>query len=146
MAVNKGDKVVVEYEGKLDDGTIFDSTSRTGKPIEFVVGAGQVIPGFDRAVMGMDKGEEKSIKIESKDAYGEKNPGLRKEIQKSSIKTDRELKKGMPLILETPEGQRISIRIDEIKENSIIVDMNHPLSGQNLNFKIKVTDVIPSGQ
>ena len=141
MTVNKGDVVTVEYEGKLDNGEVFDATSKTGKPIQFEVGSGQVIKGFDVAVTGMEKGEEKDFKIESKDAYGDRNPELKKEIPKNMINIKQELQPGMTIALQTPQGQQIPLKIEEVKQESIIVDMNHPLAGQNLNFKIKVVDI-----
>ncbi|MBU4501948.1 MAG: FKBP-type peptidyl-prolyl cis-trans isomerase [Nanoarchaeota archaeon] len=84
MPVKKGDKVKVEYEGKLEDGTVFDSSEKHGKPLEFEVGSGQLIKGLDEAMIGMEKGEEKEIKIESDKAYGQPNPEMVKKVQKIS--------------------------------------------------------------
>ncbi len=143
MTIKQGDKVSVEYEGKLDNGQVFDSSNKTGesKPIEFEVGAGQVISGFDKAVEGMEKGQEKEFSVESKDAYGDRKEELKKEIPKSSLPEGQEPKEGMMLVLNTPQGQQIPAKITKVSDDKITIDLNHPLAGQNLNFKIKVVDV-----
>jgi len=141
MTVSKGNKVVIEYEGSLDDGTVFDASSKHGKPLEFVAGSGQVIPGFDAAVVGMKVGEEKKVHIYKKDAYGELNPDLKKEIPKNALQTDQEVKPGMVIAMQTPNGQQIPLKVMDVKDDAIVLDMNHPLAGQNLNFKIKLLEV-----
>ena len=85
MAIKKGDKVKIEYTGTLDDGTVFDSSEKHGKPLEFEVGSGQVIKGFDNAVIGMKKGQEKEFKLKPEEAYGEPNPNLIRKIPKEQI-------------------------------------------------------------
>lgn len=140
MAIKKGDIVVVEYTGRFDDGKIFDS-SKGRDPLEFEVGARKVIKGFDDAFIGMKKGEEKEIRIEAKDAYGERNETLVKEIPRKAIPEHIELKEGLVLVLKTPEGHQIGAMVKEIKENIVVIDLNHPLAGKALNFKIKVLDV-----
>ena len=141
MTVKKGDKVKIEYEGKLDDGTVFDSSEKHGHPFEFEAGAGQVIPGFDKAVDGMKKGEEKEVKIESKDAYGEPNPELVKKIPRDQLPKDKEIKPGMILGVGLPTGQQIPAKITDVDDKEVTIDMNHPLAGKNLNFKIKVVGI-----
>ncbi|MFC1728687.1 peptidylprolyl isomerase [Nanoarchaeota archaeon] len=142
MAIKKGDTAVIEYEGTLDDGKVFDS-SKGRDPLEFEVGSGKVIKGFDTAVIGMEKGEEKEIKLTPKDSYGERNEGLVKEVPKKSIPPNIELKEGLVLLLKTPEGQQIGAQVKEIKEKDevVIIDMNHPLAGKNLTFKIKLVNI-----
>ena len=143
MAIEKGKKVKIEYEGSLDSGQVFDSSEKHGKPLEFTIGEGKVIPGFENAVMGMEKGQEKTIKIESKDAYGEKKPELMKKIPKEQLPEDvrEKVQAGMVLGMQTPQGQNIPVNVVDVSESEITLDMNHPLAGQNLNFKIKVVDV-----
>lgn len=144
MKISKNCKVVLEYEGRLESGEIFDS-SRHGDhshPLEFVVGSGQVIKGFDDAVIGMEKGQEKEFKINSKEAYGEHNPKLTQEVPKNIIPNSESIKKGMTLILGSPEGQKMPIKVLDVKKDSIVLDLNHPLAGKNLIFKIKVIEVI----
>ncbi len=142
MPIKKGDKIKVEYEGTLDDGTVFDSTEKHGKPLEFEVGAGQVIKGFDEAVIGMEKGEEKTVKIEPKDAYGEHNPELVKKVPKEVIKSDVEIKPGMFLIMTAPDGRQFPALVKEITDKEIVLDLNHPLAGKTLNFRIKIIDIL----
>jgi FKBP-type peptidyl-prolyl cis-trans isomerase 2 len=140
--VEKGNKVKITYEGKLESGEVFDSSDRHGgKPLEFVVGSGMVIKGFDDAVRGMEKGEEKEFTIEPNDAYGDIKDDLKKEVPKNALPQDQEFKEGMVLIAKTPEGQQMPVKIEKINEESVVVDFNHPLAGKKLIFKIKVEDV-----
>ena len=140
MIVKKGDKIKVEYTGTLDDGTVFD-TSEGKQPLEFEAGSGKVINGFDKAVIGMKKDEERDIKIGVNDAYGEPNPALLKNIPKEQLPKDPEPKVGMMLALGTPDGKQFPARISEIGEKEVILDLNHPLAGKNLNFKIKIVEI-----
>lgn len=138
MVIKKGDKVKIEYTGTFDDGTVFDSSEKHKKPLEFEVGAKQVIPGFEKAVMGMKKGEEKEFKLKPEEAYGQPNPDLIKDIPKDKLPQDQEPKPGMVLVMGTPDGQQIPARIVDVSDTIIKVDINHPLAGKNLNFKIKL--------
>ena len=142
MAIEKGNKIKISYEGTFEDGTVFDSSVKEGNdtPLEFEVGANQVIPALDSAVVGMEKGEEKEFKVQPSEAYGDYNKDLIKEIPKSSLPEGNEPKKGMMLVLNTPEGQQIPALITEIGEDSIKIDLNHPLAGKVLNFKIKIIE------
>ena len=141
MAIKQGDKVKVEYTGTLDDGTVFDSSEKQGKALEFEVGAKQLIKGFDDAVMGMDKGEEKEIKLQPEEAYGQHNPDLIKKVPRDKLPKEPEPKEGMMLALGTPDGKQFPAKITEVTENEITIDLNHPLAGKVLNFKIKVVEV-----
>lgn len=145
MKVEKGKKVKIEYTGKLDDGTVFDSSEKHGKPIEFEAGAGNVIPGFDNAVMGMEKGEEKEIKIKPEEGYGHPNPELVKKVPREQLPKDKELKPGMMLGVGLPTGQQIPAKITEVSDKEVTIDLNHPLAGKTLNFKIKVVEVAEGG-
>ena len=142
MPVKKGDKVKVEYVGTLDDGTVFDSTSHEGHshPLTFVVGSGEIIKGFDDAVVGMEVGEEKEIRIEAKDAYGDPNPQLVQKVPRNELPKE-ELKAGMTLAMTLPTGQQIPVLIKEINEKEAVLDLNHPLAGKALNFKIKLVEI-----
>ena len=141
MVLNDGDKVTVEYEGKLDSGEVFDSTEKSGKPLIFVIGARQVIPGFEKQVKGMKKGDEKEFKLKSEDAYGEKKEEMMKKVPKSSLPEGQEPQKGMMLALKSQDGRQFPARITEVDKESITIDLNHPLAGQNLNFKVKIVEV-----
>jgi len=138
--IKNGDKVKVEYEGMLDDGTIFDSSKKHGQPLEFTVGEGNVIKGFDNVVRGMKKGEEKKVKIKAKDAYGESNPQLIKKVPREQLPQKQEIKEGMVLVIGLPNGQKIPARITEATNKEIILDLNHPLAGKDLTFKIKIVE------
>lgn len=143
MTVEKGDKVKVEYEGTFDDGTVFDS-SKHGEhshPLEFEVGAGNVIPGFDSAVIGMKEGEEKDVVIEAKDAYGEYKEELTKEIPRDMLPKDDRVKEGAMLMMANPQGQQFPVVVKELKEDRAKIDFNHPLAGKKLHFKIKVVSI-----
>jgi FKBP-type peptidyl-prolyl cis-trans isomerase 2 len=141
MKVEKGKIVVIEYEGKLEDGTVFDSSKKHNTPLEFEVGSGKVIPGFDNAVMGMKKGEEKEFSIQPKDAYGEPKKELMKEIPRNVLPQDKEPKEGMMVVMSAPNGQQIPARIAKVTKDTVTLDLNHPLAGKKLIFKIKVIDV-----
>ncbi len=145
MKVEKGKKIKIEYTGTLDDGTVFDSSEKHGKPLELEVGSGMVIPGFEKALMGMEKGEEKEVKIESGDAYGDPKPDLVKKIPKEQLPKDKEIKAGMMLAVGLPTGQQIPAKITEVDDKEVTIDLNHPLAGKNLNFKIKVVDIAEGG-
>ncbi len=141
--VKQGSKVKLDYEGKLETGEIFD-TSKHGDhshPLEFTVGNNQVIPGFEKAVIGMAKGDKKEFTIEPKEAYGEAREELKQEIPKSALPQGPEPKPGMILILNAPDGQQFPVKIAEIKKDTIVLDMNHPLAGKKLIFSIEILEV-----
>lgn len=140
MAIKKGSKVKLEYTGTLEDGTVFDSSEKHGKLLEFEVGAGKVILGLDNALIGMEKDQEKEIKLEPSEAYGAQNPQLVQKIPKEKFPKEPEPKVGMMLGVQLPNGTQAPVRITEIEENTITLDLNHPLAGKTLTFKIKVVD------
>lgn len=143
MSVKKGDKVKVEYTGTFDDGEVFDTSihGNHSHPLEFEVGSGHVIKGFDEAVIGMKKGEEKKIKIKSSEGYGEQNKELIKNLPRSQFPKDLELKIGMIIGINVPNGPQIPAEVIKLTDKEVILDMNHPLAGKNLNFKIKILEI-----
>ncbi len=141
MAVKKGDKVSIEYEGTLENGTVFDSSSKHGKPLEFEAGASQMIKGFDAAVIGMDEGQEKKITLRPEDAYGNHNPDLVKKIPREQFPKEHEPETGMILLLGTPDGRQFPIKVAEVTDTEVGLDLNHPLAGKTLNFKVKVVAI-----
>jgi len=141
MPIEKGNKVKIEYTGTLEDGTVFDSSERHGKPLEFELGAKQVIAGFENAVLGMEKGQEKTVKLAPSEAYGDYNPQLVKKVPRDQLPKD-ELKPGMVLGMKLPNGAQLPARIVDINETEATLDMNHILAGKTLNFRIKVVDVV----
>jgi FKBP-type peptidyl-prolyl cis-trans isomerase 2 len=141
MPIKNGDKVEIDYTGTLDDGTVFDSSEKHGKPLEFSIGAHQVIKGFEDAVVGMEKGQEKDIKLQPADAYGDPNPDLIKKVPKNQLPKDKTPEVGMTLVLGLPNGAQMPAKITEIADDTVTIDLNPPMAGKVLNFKIKVVDV-----
>lgn len=141
MAVEKGNKIKVEYTGTFDNGDVFDSSEKHGQPLEFEVGAGMVIKGFDEAVIGMEVGDEKEVKIEAKDAYGEPNDQLKQTVPKDQLPKDQEPQVGMVLGIATPDGRQFPAKIIEVNDDNIVIDLNHPLAGKNLNFRLKLVSI-----
>jgi len=141
MAVKKGDKIKIEYTGTFEDGTVFDSSEKHGNLLEFEVGAGEVIKGLDVAVIGMNMGEEKDIKISPSKAYGDYNPQLVKKIPRNKLPEGQEPKEGMVLVVTTPSGVKLPARIAGVTDKEITIDLNHPLAGKVLNFRIKIAEV-----
>lgn len=142
MAVKKGDKVKVEYTGTLEDGTVFDASEKHGAPLEFEVGSGMVIKGFDEALVGMEKGEEKEVTIKPEQAYGDPNPEMVKKIPREQLPKDQEPKAGMMLIMSLPNGQQLPAKITEVSDKEVTLDLNHPLAGKTLKFKLKVVEIV----
>ena len=132
----KGDTVQVHYTGKLVDGQVFD-TSEGGDPLEFEVGSGQVIKGFDDGVKGMNIGDKKQIEIEVEDAYGERIENLVQKVPREGLNLDTEPQAGMNLIMQLPDGNQIPVAVTEVTEDSITLDANHPLAGQKLLFEVE---------
>ncbi len=142
MPVKKGDKVKVEYTGTFEEGKVFDSSKSHGKPLEFVAGGGQVVPGFDNAVIGMEKGDEKDVKIQPSEAYGDPNPDLVKKLPREQFPKDIKLKPGLMLGLMQPGIGQMPAKVVAVNDNEVTLDLNHPLVGKVLNFKIKVVDIL----
>ena len=135
-----GDTVRIHYTGTLEDGTEFDS-SRGREPLEFALGSGQVIPGFDSAVEGMTIGDAKSVTIEPDQAYGARHDQLVQEVPKSALPEDLDATVGMQLQSQSPDGQVMMFVIAAVAEETITVDGNHPLAGQALNFDIELVGI-----
>jgi len=136
-----GDTVRIHYTGTLDDGTEFDS-SVGREPLEFSLGGGQVIPGFDSAVSGMAVGDSKTVTISPDDGYGPRHEQLVQEVPKSTLPEDIEAAVGMQLQSQTPDGQIMNLVVVEIAEETITLDANHPLSGQALTFAIELVEIV----
>ena len=141
MKAKKGDKVKVDYVGKLDDGTMFDSSTHGdhSHPIEFEIGTGRVIKGFDLAIEGMEKGEKKEVHIEAKDAYGERNEQLMQKVPKDKMPPDA--KEGMMLQMQDPKDHIMMAKIAKMDDKEATLDLNHPLAGQNLNFELTLVEI-----
>jgi peptidylprolyl isomerase len=136
-----GDKVRVHYTGTLADGTVFDS-SREREPLEFTLGEKQVIPGFENAVTDMAPGDSKKIDIPCAEAYGEHDERQVMEVPKTVLPQEIDPQVGMLLEARTQQGQPIGVRIIEVGDESIKLDANHPLAGQDLTFDIELVEIV----
>lgn len=134
-----GDTVKVDFKGTLNDGTVFDATEE--EPIEFVVGDGTIIPAFEKAVVGMSPEETKSITVPSEEAYGEYRKELVQPIDKEQVPKDVELEVGQQVLVGATEDDAMPFTVADVKEDKIILDGNHPLAGQDLNFEITLVEV-----
>lgn len=135
--VKQKDTVKVHYTGKLENGQIFDSSIER-EPLEFTLGKGQLIPGFENGVLGMKISEKKTIKIPHTEAYGEVKKELFHEVGKDKLPEELKLEIGMPLVSKAPDGSERQLIVSEIKDETIVVDANHPLAGKNLLFDLEV--------
>jgi peptidylprolyl isomerase len=137
----EGDTVKIHYTGTLDDGSQFDSSAGRD-PMEFVLGAGQVIPGFEKAVQGMNIGEKKSINIAPEEAYGSHHSELVLEVPRSNLPDDVEPVEGMALQAQDQSGKTINLTVKAVKAETITVDGNHPFAGEVLNFDIELVEIL----
>ncbi len=138
--VKQGDKVKVHYHGRLTDGTTFDS-SEGRTPLEFEVGSGAVIPGFDDGVMGMSVGEKKTVNIPADQAYGPRVEELVMEFPRDRFPEDMVPEAGMQLMMNNGSGQQFPVTVVEVKEESVTLDANHHLAGQELVFDLELVDI-----
>jgi len=137
-----GDKVKVHYTGRLDDDNVFDS-SRDRGPLEFQLGSGQVIPGFEDAVLGMTAGDTKTFKIESNQAYGEHREELVQQVPRQQFPSDMEVRVGQRFQINQQEGEQpMVITVTEVSDTFVTIDANHPLAGENLTFDIELVDIL----
>jgi FKBP-type peptidyl-prolyl cis-trans isomerase 2 len=137
--VSDGKTVSVHYTLTVD-GSVVDS-SREGDPLEFQVGGGQVIPGFEKGVIGMKEGEKKSFQVNPEDGYGQEDPRGLQEIPRGQLPPDVTPEAGMTLHATGPDGQSVPLRVTEVKEDVIVVNLNHPMAGKNLDFDVEVVEI-----
>jgi FKBP-type peptidyl-prolyl cis-trans isomerase 2 len=137
----KGDKVKVHYHGKLTSGETFDSSAGR-EPLEFEIGSGSVIKGFDEGVSGMKVGEKKTINIPVDEAYGQRSEDMLIEFPKDRFPKDMEIKEGMQLMMSNGTGQNIPVIVTEVKDDGVILDANHPLAGEDLIFDIELIEIV----
>ena len=135
-----GDTVKIHYTGTLDDGTEFDSSAGRD-PLEFQLGSGQVIPGFDKAVDSMTVGESKTVRIEAEDAYGHRTDQLIGTVPRTMLPEDLTPEVGMALQSQSEDGQVMMVTVVEVSAESITIDGNHPLAGQALSFVIELIEI-----
>ncbi|SIO34418.1 FKBP-type peptidyl-prolyl cis-trans isomerase [Halodesulfovibrio marinisediminis] len=137
--VKNGDSVKVHYTGTLEDGSVFDS-SREREPLEFTLGSGMLIPGFEKAVEGMTVGDSTKVTIPADEAYGQRNDEMIIDVAKTQVPEHITPEVGMLLQLES-EGGIMEVVITEVKDESITLDANHPLAGKDLTFEIELVEI-----
>ena len=138
--IKEGDTVKVHYTGTLKNGEIFDSSIEKD-PLEFTLGQGQLIPGFEKAVAGLEIGESTTVNIPSDEAYGEQREDLVISVPKDQLPADIAPEIGMQLQVNQQNGQPVPVRIVDISDENLTLDANHPLAGEDLTFEIKLVDV-----
>jgi peptidylprolyl isomerase len=134
-----GCTVKVHYTGSVDDGTVFDS-SEQGEPLEFTIGNGELIPGFEQGVIGMEVGETKTVKIPATEAYGSRMEELVRTVPRTRLPPGVEPKIGAQLRLNGGDGQYMAVTITEVSESSVTLDGNHPLAGKDLTFALRLVE------
>ena len=138
---NQGKNVKAHYRGTLDDGTQFDSSYDRGEPIAFTCGAGQMIKGFDAAVLDMQVGEKKTVHIPAADAYGERNDDMILHFPVEQVPNIEQISKGDKLFLQGPGGMPVPVTVLMVDETGVVLDANHELAGKDLNFDIELVEV-----
>lgn len=138
--VKENNTVKVHYTGKLTDGQVFDS-SEGREPLEFTLGQGQMIPGFENGLIDMKLNEKKTIELSKEDAFGESRPELIQEVQKDQLPPEIKPEVGMGLVSKAPDGSEHNLTVIDVKDDSIVVDANHPLAGKDVVFDIEVVDI-----
>jgi len=138
--IKEGDTVKVHYTGKVSDGTVFDS-SKEREPLEFTVGEGKLIPGFEKAVVGMNPGDTTTVSIPTEEAYGEKRDDMVVDVERNQIPDDIDPEVGQQLQIQQKDGGAIPVVITNVTDDTVKLDANHPLAGQELTFEIEVVEV-----
>ena len=139
--VQTGNTVTAHYVGSLDDGSTFDSSRDRGEPLTTQVGAGQLIAGFESALVGMTVGETKTVTLGPSEAYGEYNENAIQEVPKAAFPENLPLAPGSPIYGQNPDGHTFPATVKEVREETVLVDMNHPMAGKNLNFEIELVSI-----
>ncbi len=135
-----GDTVKVHYTGKLDDGTVFDSSSDRD-PLEFTIGSGNIIPGFERAVVGMTPGDSKTETIPTDDAYGPYMEEMVVTIDRQQMPAEMEPEVGQQLHIQQPDGNVLPVIVTDVSSSTVTLDANHPLAGEDLTFDIRLVEI-----
>ena len=135
----KGDKVKVQYTGKLEDGTVFSSSSHE-EPLQFTIGEGQILPGFEQAVIGMNPGESKIVQIAPENAYGPRLEELVVVIAREQLPNEMNPALGERLQIRQTDGQTIAVTVADVSPSTVTLDANHPLAGKDLTFDIRLLE------
>lgn len=135
-----GDTVRIHYTGTLKDGSVFDSSDGRD-PLEFQLGSGQVIPGFDDGVTGMSVGEKKTIEIPCDQAYGPINPAMMQDVPRKDIPDHIPLDLGTQLQMQAPNGQAMMVTVAQVTDETVTLDANHPMAGKDLTFALELVEI-----
>ncbi|MEM9780347.1 MAG: peptidylprolyl isomerase [Pseudomonadota bacterium] len=141
VEVKSGDTVRIHYTGTLADGTVFDSSDGRD-PLEFTVGAGQVIPGLDAAMPGMAEGASQTVTIQADRAYGPRLPDAQQSVPRRDFPDDLDLKEGLRLQMQTSEGRTVAVVVAKVSEDLVVLDANHPLAGEDLTFAFTLVSIV----
>jgi len=139
MTIDHGKRVSLEYTLQLEDGTKVDSNVG-GEPLTFTAGEGRIIPGLEQRLLGLEKGETRHLIVPAGEAYGPVNPDAFQEVDRNAV-PENARKVGTTLLAHDQAGKRQAVRVHEVKEGTIVLDLNHPLAGQDLTFDVKILDV-----
>ena len=139
--VKPGDTVRIHYTGTLSDGTTFDS-SQGREPLEFTVGSGQIIPGLDRAIPGMNVGETKTVTVPAAEAYGDRNPDGVQSVPRAQVPDHIPLDPGTQLQVQTGDGRTLPVTVAEVTAEEVVLDANHPLAGKDLTFEVELVEIV----
>lgn len=140
MGIQEGNTVKIHYNAKVDDKVI--DTSRNAEPMEFKVGEGQVVPGLEEGVVGLEEGDKETVVVPPEKAYGERKEGLTRELPRETFKdSSQQIEEGMVLRYRTERGEAGLATIEKVEEENITLDLNHPLAGQTIKFEVEVVDV-----
>lgn len=137
----EGDRVRVHYTGRLEDESTFDS-SEGGDPLEFTIGEGEIIPGFESAVVGMTPGESAETRIPPEKAYGKRRDDFVLTVERSELPDGMDPEVGEQLTMRTQDGQQFGVVIAEVADENVTLDANHPLAGKTLNFEIELVEIV----
>ncbi len=138
--VETGKFVSVHYKGTLENGEVFD-TSEGRHPLEVQIGAGQIIAGFEKALMDMSLNEKKVFTLDPNEAYGQKDESLSHSFDRADIPAEMNIEVGQTVALSSPEGQQVPAQVIEADDKKVVVDLNHPLAGETLTFDIEVVGI-----
>lgn len=137
----EGDTVKVHYKGTLQDGTVFDD-SRDREPLEFTIGAGEIITGFEDVVIGMEPGEELTAEVDAEDAYGERHDELVASVNRDEMPDDLDPQVGQRLEMQDKNGESMILAVSDVDDSTVTLDANHPLAGEDLVFGIELLEIV----
>jgi len=140
QAAKAGDKLRIHYTGRLDDGTVFDQ-SEGREPLEFTLGSGEIIPGLERGVVGMEVGENRAVTVAPEDGYGPRDAGRIQSVPREAIPDHIPTDPGTQLSVQTQEGQTIPVVVSDVSESHVELDANHPLAGRTLTFDVELLEI-----